>query len=311
VKSSDLSLGRSNVPMRFEIEVILDEMTYLYSVVFEFPEGFKELRVLAEKLVVNGKPVYSRELATVTLAGAGIGQEAKFNIDWHVVALPIIQQKATKDPVFAFKQWLACMLILRPVPSLIRGESSQETLQPSSALADLGEWFSGIIAQSPSAYTKVDQYLKPLMPDLRDITNPQTGTDTRIIVVRFKNDQGSVSLPFEDLSDGEKCFIIGALVVAASEAYENPVFCFWDEPDNYLALSEVRHFVMALRRAFGSRGQFIATSHNDEAIRSFSRDNTLHLRRNSHLEPTIIQPLEKLDIKGDLVGALIRGDLES
>jgi len=63
-------------------------------------------------------------------------------------------------------------------------------------------------------------------------------------------------------------------------------------------------------RVADCRGQFIATSHNPEAIRSFSDENTLYLYRNNHLEPTIVRRLDELDIKGDLVGALTRGDLE-
>ncbi len=123
------------------------------------------------------------------------------------------------------------------------------------------------------------------------------------------NDQGNLSLPFEDLSDGEKCFMICALVLAANDAY-GPVLCFWDEPDNYLSLSEVGHFVLALRKAFQSGGQFIATSHNPEAIRRFSDENTLVLHRKNHLEPTIVRPLSQLQVSGDLVSALIRGDVE-
>src|SRR2546427_2982048 len=45
--------------------------------------------------------------------------------------------------------------------------------------------------------------------------------------------------------------MVCALVLAANDAY-GPVFCFWDEPDNYLAPSEVGHFVLALRKAFRS-----------------------------------------------------------
>ena len=41
------------------------------------------------------------------------------------------------------------------------------------------------------------------------------------------------------------------LVLAANTAY-GPLFCFWDEPDNFLSLSEVGHFVLALRKAFQS-----------------------------------------------------------
>jgi predicted ATPase len=309
VKPKDLSRGRTDAPMRFEIEVHLEAKTYGYTIAFEFPGGFKELRVLEEKLTVDGKPVYSREVAQVHLAKAGQEKEAKFLIDWHLVALPIVQHLSTKDPLFVFKQWLARMLILRPMPSLIPGGSEEETLQPNLQVTDFAAWFSGLLASAPSAYTKIDQYLKQVMPDLKDIKNPVVGRDARSLVVQFSNDQGTINLPFEDLSDGEKCFMICALVLAANDAY-GPLLCYWDEPDNYLALSEVGHFVLALRKAFRSGGQFIATSHNPEAIRRFSDENTLVLYRKGHLEPTIVRPLSEVRVSGDLVDALVRGDVE-
>jgi hypothetical protein len=158
-------------------------------------------------------------------------------------------------------------------------------------------------------HTSKEYSLKQVMPDLKDIKNPLVGRDSRSLEVQFSTDQGSVVIPFGDLSDGEKCFMICALVLAGNQAY-GPVFCFWDEPDNYLALSEVGHFVLALRKAFQSSGQFIATSHNAEAIRRFSAENTFLLYRNNHLEPTRVRPLKEVQVSGDLVGALIRDDIE-
>lgn len=302
-------LARKDVPMRFEVEVELNGKTYGYGIAFEFPDGFKELRVREEKFSVDGMPVYSRELAQVHLVKTGAGIEAKFGIDWHLVSLPIIQSQMTNDPVSLFKEWLARMFILRPIPSIILGESKDETLQPNLHVTDFAEWFSGILAYAPSAYTKIDNYLKQVMPDLKDIRNPSVGPDSRSLFVQFSNEQGTLKLPFEDLSDGEKCFMICALVLVSNDAY-GPVFCFWDEPDNYLAPSEVGHFVMALRKAFQSSGQFIATSHNPETIRRFSEENTLYLYRNSHIEPTVIRPLSELHFSGDIVDALVRGDVE-
>jgi predicted ATPase len=309
VKPKDLTRGRADAPMRFEIEVSLDAQVYEYVIAFELPEDFKELRVLEEKLAVDGKPVYSRERAQVRLAKASQGKDAEFRIDWHLVALPIVQERSTRDPLFIFKQWLARMLILRPVPSLIKGDSEQETLEPNSQVNDFGAWFSALTGQYPAAYAKIDEYLKQVMPDLKDIQNPVIGKDSHNLIVQFSNDKGSLKLPFEDLSDGEKCFMICALVIAANKAY-GPVLCFWDEPDSHLALDEVGHFVLALRKTFQSGGQFIATSHNPEAIRRFSEENTLLLHRRSHLEPTIARALSELQIHGDLVGALVRGDVE-
>ena len=297
------------MPVRFEIEVELEGGIYLFALALELPKGFKELRVREEKLTVGGKPVYSRESAEVHLARSGSDKEADFRIDWHLVALPIIQEQSTTDPLFIFKQWLARMLILSPAPDLISGDSSDETVQPNTQVTDFGAWFSGLLAYAPAAYGKIDDYLKQVMPDLKDIKNPAAGKDSRSLVVQFSTDQGSVTLPFQDLSDGEKCFMICALVLAANDAY-GPVLCFWDEPDNFLAPSEVSHFVLALRSAFQTGGQFIATSHNADAIRSFSDENTLVLSRRNHLEPTRIRALKELNIKGDLIGALVRGDVE-
>jgi len=192
---------------------------------------------------------------------------------------------------------------------LISGDSTSETLQPNSQVTDFGAWFSGLLASTPAAYSRIDTYLRQVMPDLKDIKNPVIGKDSRSLVVQFSNGQGTMSIPFGDLSDGEKCFMICALVLAASDAY-GPLFCFWDEPDSHLALPEVGQFVLSLRRAFQSEAQFIMTSHNSEAIRRFSDDNTLVLSRRNHLEPTIVRLLNTIQVSGDLVSALIRGDVE-
>ena len=309
VKPRALARGRTDAPMRFEIEVELEARVHGYSVAFEFPKGFKELRVLDEKLTVDGEPVYTREMAKVHLSRTGQGREAIFSIDWHLVALPIIQQESSTDPVFVFRQWLSRMLILRPLPSLILGDSKDETLEPNPQVTNLGAWFSGLLAYAPSAYTKIDEYLRQMMPDFKDIKNPLIGTDSRSLFIQFADGPASVSLPFGDLSDGEKCFLIAAVVLAANDAY-GPLSCFWDEPDNHLALSEVGHFVTALRKAFQAGGQFVATSHNPEAIHRFSNENTLHLHRKSHLEPTVVRRLTEIRVAGDLVGALVRGDVE-
>jgi hypothetical protein len=310
LKPKDRTRRREGLPIRFEIEVELDTRVYEYIIAFELPENFKELRVLEERLSVDGQPVYSREIATVHLGKTKQGKETEFQLDWHMVALPIVQEKSQTDPLYIFKRWLASMLILRPIPSFIKGDSDQETLQPAPDVSDFAAWFSGLLAQTPSAYAEIAAYLRQVMPDLNDIKNPLVGADSRSLLVQFAAEQKSLNLPFEELSDGEKCFMICALVLAAHKASDK-LFCFWDEPDNYLAPDEVGHFVMALRQAFQTRGgQFIATSHNPEAIRRFSDENTLVLYRKNHFEPTLVRPLSEIQVKGDLINALLRGDVE-
>lgn len=313
VKPRDFFLGRSDAPMRFEVDVDLGGRRYQYQLALELPPGFRELRVLQEQLALDGQPVYSREHAQVRLpkkATTSAEPEVKFLVDWHLIALPVIQEQSEADPLFVFKRWFARSLILAPVPSLITGDSSGETLELARSVAKLGEWFAGIVAQSPAVYTTISEYLKEVMPDFWDIQNPLTSAESRSLLVRFRAGNASQTVPFSDLSDGEKCFFICAFVLAAGQAY-GPVFCFWDEPDSHLSLAEVGHFVVRLRRAFeAGSGQILMTSHNPEAIRRFSDENTVLLHRPSHLEPTQARLMKTIQRSGDLVSALIRDDVE-
>jgi hypothetical protein len=211
----------------------------------ELPEKFKELRVLEEQLLVAGEPIYSRKAAQVTLHNSLQNREAQFLVDWHLVALPVIQEQSETDPLSIFKIWLARMIILAPIPSLMTGDSNGETLEPKRDAVNFGEWISGLLSRYPAAYTQVDKYLREVMPDIQDFLNEQIGKDSKSMIVRFEAKNANLSVDFKDLSDGEKCFFLCAVVLAANKFY-GPLFCFWDEPDNYLSISEVGHFVISL-----------------------------------------------------------------
>jgi predicted ATPase len=309
VSENDFCCGRSTVPIRFVMEVLIEEKLYQYELALELPENFKELRIAEEQLSVEGKAIYSRKQAEVVIHSPD--KEVSFLVDWHLVALPIIQEQSASDPLHVFKTWLSRMIILSPEPSIMTGESSGETFFPKRNGSNFGEWISGLFSHYPAAYMHVDNYLKKLMPDLQDILNENIGRDSKNMIVRFnENNRSTLRIDFKELSDGEKCLFLCAALLAANEFY-SPLFCFWDEPDSYLSLAEVGHFITALRRAFeGGTSQLLMTSHNPEAIRKFSSENTFFLDRKSHLEPTLIKRLSDLKLDGDLIDTLICGDLE-
>lgn len=311
VEPKDFAFGRTQVPIRLELEVTIESRLYQYALAFELPTHFREPRISEEKLLVEGNPIYSRQEAQVTLASASRDREVQFLVDWHLVALPVIQEQSEQDPLHIFKIWLAHLIVLAPIPPLINGASNTETLEIEKKCSNFGDWFSGLLSRYPAAYTQIDKYLRDVMPDIQDFLNEPTGKDAKNMVVRFEAGDSTLSIDFENLSDGEKCFFLCASVLAANKYY-GPLFCFWDEPDNHLSLSEVGHFVTALRRSFRSGAQILATSHNEEAIRRFSDENTFFLERKSHLEPTIARLLSDLPpttISGDLVDSLIRDEI--
>jgi len=310
VSPRDFFLTKTDLPMRLEVEVLLDGQKFHYSLALELPAKFKELRILEERLEWEGHPVYVREQAQVSLRKTvDTTGDARFLVDWHLVALPLIQVQSENDPVHIFKTWLAQMVIIAPVPQLMSGESSEESVWPVANASNAVDWLAGLLGQYPAAYTALDGYLKEVMPDLLDFKYENLGKESKRLSIQFKMEAGIFSVNFDELSDGEKCFFLCAIIVAANRAY-GPIFCFWDEPDNYLSLSEVGHFVLQLRRAFEEQGQIIMTTHNEEAIRRFSNENTWVMGRKSHLEPTQQRLLGELALGSDVVQSLMLGEVD-
>jgi AAA15 family ATPase/GTPase len=307
IQPKDFAPNQSSAPMRFEIEVLLEKKLYKYVLALELPETFKELRIFEEQLSVSGEPVYSRQEAKVTLDSRS--RSAEFRVDWHLIALPVIQEQSSNDPLRMIKNWLSQMIILAPIPSIITGDSYGETLEIKRDGSNFSAWFSGLLSRYPAAYKEIDSYLQLVMPDINDIQNEVVGKDAKNMIVGFQKNNQHITIDFKDLSDGEKCFFLCAVVLASNKYYDS-LFCFWDEPDNYLSLSEIGDFVMVLRRSFKHSGQLLATSHNGEAIRKFSNENIFLLDRKSHLEPTLIRSLSDMEINGDLIDNLVLGDLE-
>jgi predicted ATPase len=298
--------------MRFEIEIELQSLLYTYSLALELPPRFQEPRVFEESLRIGSDLVFARDRSEITLYRADTGSTAQWGMDWHLAALPVVQEPGRKDRISTLRTALARAVILQPIPSRMRGDSEESMLEPDFHLENFSAWLTGVIAHAPSSYAVIEEYLRQVLPELTDLRNPLVGRDRRSWEVTFSADSGALNLRFDDLSDGEKCFVVCAAVLAANRAY-GPLLCFWDEPENHLALSEVSQFIAALRRSFHKTGgQFIATSHNPEAITAFPEENTLVLERRSRLEPTTVRTLRTMRdshaLEGSLVGALVRGD---
>lgn len=305
INPSDFWQNRTELPMRFEITVSLAGKKFDYGIAFEFPPRFHQVRILDEKLSVDGNMIFSRQRNQVTL-----GNGANFLLDWHVGALPIINEKPEESSVQQVKSFLSTMILLSPMPREMSGFAEEESFELREDVGNFAEWLNAVLIRQPARYNDILKYLQFMFPDLVSFEFVPRGERGKQLYVVFESEDKSRVLPidFRMLSDGEKCFFLSALVVAVNRP-ESPLFCFWDEPDNHLSLPEVGHFVTQLKKMTNRSGQFIAASHNPEVIRRFSSESTLIFHRKSYLEPTLVRVLARFKYDGDLIEALIRDDV--
>ncbi len=302
----DFSHGRREVPIRIEIDVMLGERRFEYKLSFEASEKYGDVRVSEEWLAIQNTVVFTRVGASTTLGAGGT-----FGIDIPGAILTVARFPQDAE-VRQFKAFISSLLLLSPIPATMMSYAEEETFELLPDASNFVAWLGANLTRSPSRYAAFEKYLLGVMPDYESFVRSPVGEKGTKLLVHFQHvttgDRPREPLDFRKFSDGEKCFFLCAAVVAFNRP-ENPLFCFWDEPDNHLSLPEVGQFVTELRKSTSRHGQFIATSHHPETIRRFSDENTFVFTRNSHLEPTVVRPLTELPYGTDLVRALVRGEV--
>jgi predicted ATPase len=305
ISASDFTQHRTDSPMRFEVELTLSDKRFKYEISFEWPTNFREARILDESLSVDGNVIFTRHHSQIQLPG---GQT--FGLDWHTVALPVINERPGERAIQDLKTFFATMILIAPVPAKMTGFSEEPSMELEDDAENYASCLRALLGQKPASYTVFDSHMKTVIPDFSSIENVERGESGTQLIVNFEqpNPQRSLSVEFKALSDGEKCFFLSAYIIAANTV-GSTVFCMWDEPDNYLSLSEVGQFIIGLRKMTNRSGQFIATTHHPETVRKFSDETTFVLTRRSHLDPTVVRPLADFPYGGDLINALIRDEI--
>jgi predicted ATPase len=305
ISAGDFTLHRTEHPMRFEIELTLSGKRFSYAASFEWPAKFREARILDESLSVDGNAVFTRHVSQIHLSGG-----PAFGLDWHIVALPVINERPGEEAIQEIKTFLATMMLIAPIPANMSGFSEEPSVELQGDAANYASCLRALLGQKPAAYSNFESHVKAVIPDFSSIELVERGESGTQLIVKFErpNLEHSLSVEFKSLSDGEKCIFLSAYILAANSV-GSPVFCMWDEPDNHLSLSEVGQFVTRLRKMTNRGGQFIATTHHPETVRKFSDETTFVLTRKSHLDPTVVRPLNDLPYSGDLINALIRDEI--
>ncbi|MCG5516385.1 ATP-binding protein [Ectothiorhodospira sp. 9100] len=309
VSESDFAFGETHKPIHLEITATLEKQVYEYILEVELPEHFSQPRIRQESLKVNGKTHFSREEGRTYL-----GKSAEFTLDWHHVGLPLISTRNNDEPIARFREWLARIIVLAPVPGDFRRASKQETPYLERNASNTLDWVRHQLAVYPALYSKIEDFIKLRMPDFANFKFESTGKNEKELVFKFSGENSkSLELNFHQLSDGEKIYFLTATVLAAI-INEESILCLWDEPDNYISLPELSHFIMACRKAFENstvESQLVISSHNPRAINEYSEHNTFLITRQSHLHPSRLErAADKEYLSATFIDAYENGELD-
>lgn len=288
----DFAFGQFDIPIRFEITMEIDGKVYKYILAVVFDQDADEVSISKEELSSEETKFFDR-LAdhVVFLSGSNDLTDCPIGNDRFLLSL-FSGRSRCGAACEAVRTFASSWMLVSPWPASITTDFSENAHSLALDASNFLSWFRQIIVQNIGFTDQLMKYLQNgFFKDIVSLSWTDVGKNQgNEMLFSISDDSRKVwDVRFSEMSDGEKVFVIGAALMTCN-AIQGGTLCFWDEPDNFLAISEVQDFVTRLRKSFGhDRGQLIITSHNIETIRTIGMDATAIVQRSSHLEPARIQ----------------------
>ncbi len=268
---------------RFELDVQENGGTYRYALEIQHPED------------LHGKPFIRSESVTfdgILLYRFSAGEVQLFHDDQTVGPVfpfrPDQSFLVNLDPPGAkqisrlteFKKIMAGFWIVQPNPFSIEPKSTQDQVFLARNGSNFASFFSYLNSERPEARSEFENRMSDALPGFRNLLFRRSG-DAKFLFAAFSDEKKpSVEYGLSELSEGQR--VLAVLYAAVCGLVrESAVLCF-DEPDNFVALSEIQPWLQVLRDTLEIRGgQAMIISHHPEVMDYLAQDSLWWFERPS------------------------------
>lgn len=281
----------SSTVQEFELDINVDGYVFEYVIHIEQKFDTEKPRVIHEKALCDGQPLFERDLEGVRFQKAD-GNQTGFPLDWRQSALAAIQPRgAMISRLELLQKEIGKLLILRPNPRSMEAESKAKAKYPDLSMSNLTSWYRSL-HQEQEWTDALRDALRSVWPDFRSFKLVDVGMNAEALQLRFENEAGKPTiLYFDQLSDGERA-LIGLYMVRAAMETGAARSIMLDEPDNFVGLPELQPWVLSMRELLDEKHQLVLISHHPEILGNSGEANGRYLWRDNHTSPTRIGPLK-------------------
>ncbi len=280
---SDLTRWQSLDEQQFELGLRSEIGAYRYTLRVAHTKDRRQSRVLREVLELDGEEICRLQegnLRVVLDDLNGAALHLPFDPTRSGVAAIATNPGATK---FAeFKRMLAGILCLRPCPQIMETDSREEAEELERSGSNFPSWYRFIsrldIAKQLDLFAELRQAIDGF--EALRLEGPADSTATMRVMIRPAGAPSAISYKLGELSDGQRQLILlHAILFGMSDPTR---VLLLDEPDNYVALSEVEPWLTALIDAAGRTiGQALVISHHPEVEDHLAREKGIWFSRDS------------------------------
>jgi len=274
------TLGRttSSVEQRFEIEVEGPRGSFIYCLDIVHDPETEESRIIREELRLGDRELYGSTPFGVTLHHENTPPKT-FPYNSKRSFLAAVEPKHLHPDILWFKTFVHCIWILKIDPRAVTAASRLDSHFLARDAVNFAAWYRYVSDEDPAATTAALAALREILPGLQHLKKLASGR-AKVLAAEFSfAGEPAFSIDFDGLSDGQRVLIILYNVLHAVLPRAT-VLCF-DEPDNFVALSEIQPWLVTLLDAIdeGDGGQCFLISHSREIIDFIGHRDAVHLIR--------------------------------
>jgi len=199
-------------------------------------------RIVQEEVLFAGKPIFRFHHGEVHLFNDGHEDKVKYPFDWHRSALATVTDRPENTKLSWFKRWLGTLWFISPDPRQMGSLAESEAQAPARDLSNFAAWYRHLRLENDDHKLLAD--LQQAIPGFQSMDLKDAGMGNRILMLSFSVDgdsgqsKQSFSQLFHELSDGQRVLI--GLYTVLHFAFRSGATLFLDEPDNFIALSEIQ-----------------------------------------------------------------------
>jgi energy-coupling factor transporter ATP-binding protein EcfA2 len=296
----------------FELEVTGNGGTYVYTLWVETQEEKPRTRVLKESLDFNEKPLILFHRDQVHLFDDIHAEKASiYPFDPDRSALAVVGPRKANSKLAWFKGWLDHLHCLRVNPSQMTSDERDigrsEDYYLEDDLSNFPGWYSHNVQEQTGAALDLQKSLREVIQGFDSLHLTRVGRAVRELRAYFQkspNDNGRpgknrpLEFGFDELSEGQRVLIALYALLHFAVGPERTM-CV-DEPDNFLALSEIQPWLLALNdRVDDEGGQVILVSHHPEVLNLLAPEHGVLFSR------TGLGPVQAVPYRPDTLGKLL------
>ena len=282
---------------RIELDVEVATQQFHYTLAVTQSEDQRGSRIQAEELRSGSDILYRMADGIVELHQDQRSTSAPTSFPFVATRsfLPLLETNAKNDEIRSFKSWLSSIFLFALNPWAMQPVSESEGDGIAIDGMNFVSWFRTLVQESPEVVAQLTEDLSPVIPGLQTISLRSVGLNTRALVLACQLGSRKFDLNVGELSEGQRALLV--LYTVLRTAARRASLLMFDEPDNFITLSEIQPWLSDLRETVSltTQGTLLVISHHPEVIDYLAADQALYLSRSDDGPTRITSVASELD----------------